>query len=399
MKSIAESLSLLEEYISSQAFKGYDPYDTLNSCFPIRAFGKKAALIAIEFQKRSPVNFRPLLGIKKKESTKGMGLLLSSYVGLYNLSHDQSLIPKINQIKEWILAHSTIHHGSICWGYDYPYQSNYELVTKGFPTVIHHSYITRGLFDYFNTFKDPEVKSIILESKSFIINSLNKIIHDDGICYSYNPRSQNCIYNASLHAAECLARVYHLNGDEPLRELIKNALRFVISRQRSDGLWAYGLTSTGGEVEQTDFHQGFILESIHEISNLLQYRDPAWDQSMVNGINYYKQQFSEDGVAKWRPDAIYPIDIHNQAQGIITFSKLGSLNENNLDFAHAIALNTIKNMQHPAKGHFYYRIYPSYTNKIPYIRWAQSWMMLALVTLLKNSPLPADIKFSREQSH
>jgi hypothetical protein len=33
------------------------------------------------------------------------------------------------------------------------------------------------------------------------------------------------------------------------------------------------------------------------------------------------------------------------------------------------------------EGYFYYQIYPLIINKIPYMRWGQAWMLLALSTL------------------
>jgi len=48
-----------------------------------------------------------------------------------------------------------------------------------------------------------------------------------------------------------------------------------------------------------------------------------------------------------------------------------------IGFAKTIARWTIENMQDKT-GYFYYRKYPMFTNKIPFMRWAQGWMMVAL---------------------
>ncbi len=48
--------------------------------------------------------------------------------------------------------------------------------------------------------------------------------------------------------------------------------------------------------------------------------------------------------------------------------------------ARTIAEWTIKNMQ-DEKGFFYYQKWPMVTNKIPFIRWSQAWMLLALASL------------------
>ena len=59
------SYNNLKHYIESENFKGYDPYDTLNSPIPFHWLGKWGPVLAIQFQKRNPFNIRKLLGIKK----------------------------------------------------------------------------------------------------------------------------------------------------------------------------------------------------------------------------------------------------------------------------------------------------------------------------------------------
>ena len=63
---INNSLIKLESYIESESHKGYDPYDTLNSCIPFHFFGKWPGIFATQLQKRNPINIRPILGIKKE---------------------------------------------------------------------------------------------------------------------------------------------------------------------------------------------------------------------------------------------------------------------------------------------------------------------------------------------
>ena len=109
-------------------------------------------------------------------------------------------------------------------------------------------------------------------------------------------------------------------------------------------------------------------------------------KAIEKGIKYYKEsQFDPTGFSYYRIPIKYPVDIHNQAQGMITFSnlykKLGD--KEYLEFAEKIIKWTIENMWDPT-GYFYTHKWPMFINKIPYIRWAQAWMMVALATLLKN---------------
>jgi len=47
----------LRSYVESENFKGYDPYDTLNSPIKFKYFGKLIPVLALQFQKRNPIIF------------------------------------------------------------------------------------------------------------------------------------------------------------------------------------------------------------------------------------------------------------------------------------------------------------------------------------------------------
>lgn len=384
MNYIKEAIESLELYISNEDYKGYDPYDTLNSWMPFNWFGNWGQRIAIQFQKRNPINIRPLIGIKKFRSTKGMGLLLSAYLNMYTYSKDQNLLAKIENIKNWLLTNSTSYKNTICWGYDYPYATSGGNLQKNFPTVIHHSYIIRALFEYYKLFGDEEILNLIKNSEQFVIYHLKKNNFEEGICFGYNPIAQGCCYNANMHAAECLARVYYYTKDKKLYELIIKVVDFITSVQKEDGSWYYSFKKYGGtERKQIDFHQGFILESYCEIINLIGEERESWKNAIEKGISfYYNKQFNQSGKSFWRLPRKYPVDIHNQSQGIITFSKLSKYNPAFKSFANTIANWTINNMRNSNKGYFYYRMNKYYINKISYMRWSQSWMFLALSELI-----------------
>ena len=80
-----ESLKKLINYIEGEDFRGYDPYDALNSPFlKFLSFNSKyPGIIFTQTIKRSPLNPRPLLGIKKELNPKALGLFLWGYSKLY----------------------------------------------------------------------------------------------------------------------------------------------------------------------------------------------------------------------------------------------------------------------------------------------------------------------------
>lgn len=386
MNKIKEVLDKLEVYITKEDFKGYDPYDTLNSWIPFHWMGTWGQILAIQVQKRNPINIRPLLGVKKFHSTKGMGLLLSAYLNIYSYSNNKKLLPKIERIKDWLLENKTSYNGAICWGYDYPYtERGSNGLEKDFPTVIHHSYIIKALFNYYNIFGGEDILKIIKSSEQFVLDCLNRHEFDKGICFSYDPDAQGCCYNANMHAAECLARIYYFTKDKKLYDLIHKAVDFVTAMQKEDGSWYYSFKKYGeSEKKQIDFHQGFIIESYNEIINLLgEDEKESWKNAITKGLDFYHdKQFRPSGKSLWRLPHEYPVEIHNQSQGIITFSKLYKYSPKYMPFAMKIANWTIRNMRNERKGFFYYRLNKFYTNKISYMRWSQAWMLLALSELI-----------------
>ena len=382
--NLTPSIKKLASYIQDSNFEGFDPYDTLNSFIPFHWGGKWGQVLAIQFQKRNPVNIRPLIGIKKFHSTKGMGLLLLAYINLYKLEANDVIRGHIEFIKNWLLCNQQRYEGNGCWGYDYNYATRRSTVKKGHPTIIHHSYIQRALFSYWQLFKDKKVEDVLLESKNFVLNALQRIKDGQELCFTYNPTATGCCYNANMHAAECLARVYFISKDEVLKTHAINAVNFVVKYQKKEGFWNYSAKyPSGPEETQIDFHQGFILDSFDEVSKYLNYTCMSWQKAIDKGLDYYYNvQFNKNGSSLWRVPRVFPIDIHNQAQGILTFSRFSKNCTKYKEFADKIADWTIKNMQDTKKGYFYYRKYRNYYNRIPYMRWSQAWMLLALSELL-----------------
>ena len=82
---IEESLQRLVNYIESQNYRGYDPYDALKSPLfrlPILKSNKLIRFGAQQLVKRSPLNLRPLLGIPKGYNPVTLGLCIQGYSNL-----------------------------------------------------------------------------------------------------------------------------------------------------------------------------------------------------------------------------------------------------------------------------------------------------------------------------
>lgn len=385
MDHITQALSKLRAYVERERFKGHDPYDTLNAGVDFSRLGKWGPVLAIQLQKRNSVNIRPLLGIEKGYNPKGMGLLLHAYALLYEHNPEEETKATAELLFNWLRDNASQGYSGYCWGYNFDWASPVKYLKAYTPSVVVTSFIGRGIFRYYQATRDPEALDVLRSACDFVMQDLPRVETTDGVCISYTPVMRDCCYNASMLGAELLSSVYALTGEETLRDLAAQAVRFTIAHQHEDGRWNYSLDlDSGKEREQIDFHQGFILDSLHAYVQYAGASDAEYRKALERGARFYhEKQFTKRGRALWRLPKKWPADIHCQAQGILTFSKLAYLEDGYLSFAKEIAEWTIAHMQ-DEEGFFYYRKGRVLTNKIPYMRWGQAWMMPALAGLLNR---------------
>ncbi|MEL7146184.1 MAG: hypothetical protein AAFO69_07435, partial [Bacteroidota bacterium] len=125
----------------------------------------------------------------------------------------------------------------------------------------------------------------------------------------------------------------------------------------------------------------YVVDSIDILTRLYGIKEERYQKSIQDGVKfYYEEQFNEKGYCYWRIPTVWPVDIHNQSQGIISFTRFADQDDRFQPFAQRIYDWTVKNMR-SSKGRFYYQKYSFFTNKTNYLRWGQAWMLLAMTTL------------------
>lgn len=379
------SLVRLQQFVESSDFCGYDPYDALNGSFDFNRLGKWGPAIAIQIQKRNPVNIRPLLGVKKGFNPKGMGLFLKAYALRYRTTGDLSDREKADQLFEWLEHNFSKGYSGKCWGYDFDWANPEGTLPAYTPSVVVSSFVIDGIFEYYKLTQSQQARETIISAAEYVRKDIPVTELSDGISFSYTHLSKGVCYNASLLAAEILAKADHISGKEDYQEQIHKAVDLVLSKQKPGGEWWYSYNpETGRERHQIDFHQGFVLVSLYNLNRLIKNPRSDIQSAIARGLKFYRQaQFLSNGRSMWRLPKKWPVDIHNQSQGILTFALLKEYHSEYPAFARTIARWTIDHMQ-DRTGYFYYRKYPVFTNKIPYMRWAQAWMMLALAALIQN---------------
>lgn len=368
----------LKEYCEKESFKGFDPFDGLNSkiftCFPKLNNSKIFKIIWLQFFKRSPVNFRKIAGVKKDYNSKGLGLFLSAYCLLYKKNPDDELLKIIFFLVEQIeLCESEGYSGS-CWGYNFDWQARAFFQPKGTPSVVVTSYVACALLDAYEITKDEKLLKKARSACDFVLKDLNRTYDKDGdFAFSYCPLDKTQVFNASLLGSRLLCRVYEHTNESFLIEESEKTVSYVCKHQQSNGAWSYSPLAYHTWVD--NFHTGYNLECIYtyqKISGDLKYK-----AYLDKGLEYYINTFFEEkGIPKYYNNSVYPIDMHTTAQLIITLSKMEILS-NNQKFVEKVLSWSLDNM-YDEKGFFYYYKEKYFTIKISYIRWIQAWMFLGI---------------------
>ena len=380
-EKISASINLLDTWLENHKFLGWDPHDALNSpllkklSFENRLLG----IFWVQLLKRLPINLRPLLGVPKGYNPKGMGLFLSSYLRKYQNLGDEAHLERISYFSNWLRNNISPGYSGACWGYNFDWPNRGFYAPKGTPTIINTSFIGLAFLDLYHVLNDGDALKVALSACEFILDDLNVLQARTGeICFSYTPLDQRYIHNANLMGAQLLAEVFVQTNQAKLSDKALAAARYTLRHQQLDGSWFYGEAQK--EQWADNFHTGFVLVALKKIAGALDQDD--FSNSIQRGYRYWKDIFFRpNGIPKYYNDRLYPIDIHCIAQAILTYLEFREMDPEALQRACHLALWGIENMQAP-EGFFYYQMYPSYSIRIPYIRWSQAWMQMALTELL-----------------
>ena len=182
-EDFSRALSRLRTYVEREGFKGYDPYDTLNGRIDFSRLGKWGPVLAIQVQKRNPINVRPWLGVKKGYNPKGIGLLLHAYSTLYEHEAREETKKIAQHLFEWLCNHPSKGYSGYCWGYNFDWASPAKYLAAYTPSIVVTGFVGKGIFRYYQVTKDPKALDVLRSSCDFMLRDLPRSVTEEGICY------------------------------------------------------------------------------------------------------------------------------------------------------------------------------------------------------------------------
>lgn len=391
--SIIQSFLYLKTYCEKEEFKGWDPYDGLNSkvfqSTPLRHWDL-ARLAWIQGFKRSPINFRKLLIVPKQHNAKGIGLFLNGYCNLYTLVEKgdlrfgsiEEIRTQINELANLLLEMQNKHYSGACWGYNFDWQARrLFLFPAHTPTVVATSFCVQAILKAYEITKNEAYLQTALSAANFIVKDLTRSTFNSGFLFSYSPlKGNDTVINASLLGAKTLSLIYRYSKDKEHLRLAHITIKACCESQQEDGSWVYGLLPVQNWIDS--FHTGYNLDAIQvyqDISGNTEFKD-----NIEQGLQYYFQNFFlDDGTPKYYNNQTYPIDIHCPGQLFVNLSVNNKFRENKV-IADKTMQWTLDNMQ-DKKGYFYYQLKKGMSSKISYMRWSNAFMFNAMTYYILES--------------
>jgi rhamnogalacturonyl hydrolase YesR len=375
---LTNSVEAVAGWVEAHHYRAYDPGDGqlsfVRHFFFNNLFMERLLTAGVL---RTPFNIRPLLGIPRHTSTKGMGYMAWGYVRRYKLTGDERLASRAIACLDWLMEHRALSCSEYCWGNHFTFTTRAGRLPRYEPTIVWSSLIGQAFVDAYEALGNERYLQVASSICDWVLK-LPREKTGNGNCLSYVPYTQSSIHNSNMLGAGLLARVGKLTGRSDVFEPAREAMLYSCSRQNPDGAWFYGEHPKYHWID--NFHTGYNLDSLKRyIDNT---GDTDFKPQLLRGYDYFKKNFFEaDGLPKYYHNKAYPVDIQCAAQAIDTLAFFSNDDPEALALACRVADWTIDNMQAP-DGHFYYRNLGWKTIKTPMFHWGQGTMFKALAHLL-----------------
>jgi hypothetical protein len=319
--------------------------------------------------KRSPVNLRSIFFISKGYNPVTLGLCIQAYTDLIEVfpSRKAEFEKKIDFLITELKKLIPRGFQGACWGYDFDWQSRYAEIPAFQPTVVATGIITNALYMCFKKTGNPQAIALCKSAADFVLHDLHRSYDGNSFCFSYSPFDTLQIYNASAKGLRLLAQVYTETGDVSLRTTAGQASDYLLNRQQADGSWYY--SEAGKWID--NYHTGYMLDCLDEYIKCT--GDDSIKPKLIKGFEFYKSHFfTSDGIPKFYPDKIFPVDSTGAGQSLLTLTRF-----DNIDMVNLTAKWMIDKMQ-SSSGYFYYQKSTYFTVKTSFMRWSNAWMLAGL---------------------
>ena len=366
MPLIKDVCNNLYHWFIDQEYAGYDPYQ-------LNRFRRSVS-------KRIPKGRVSLLFLKKLTIPKALGLIIRGNASLYRATGNSQYLSQNETIIQILLREKYDGYEYPAWGWPFSWTSGLGFKYPcGYPLSVVTAEIGHAFLDHYQIRPDPALKAICVGIADALTHEIGfEEFDDEKCCFYYTHLDRYFVINTNAYAASYLARLHSIYSKQEYLDLSLRACMFTISQQQKNGSWYYYAPPFLESNKTIDNrHTGFTIVAMLWANQYLKLN--KIEDSIAKGWRFYEQNFVHECMPKYKLNNLFPIDMHDIAQLIITSVECG-----NNQLSEKCAQWAIENMS-DGRVEFYYRMYSDgKITKIPFFRWSQAWMYRALTLMLER---------------
>jgi hypothetical protein len=370
------ALGAVEGWGSAHDWTGSDPYDGLNATRIVTPLlrSRRGRQVVTQVVKRSPLDLRPLLGVRPAQSAAALAQIVSAYaIGSFPVEHER--YAKLARLVRVLEAQRCEAFAEPCWGYHFDVQTRVFFYPKGSPNTIATAFAGLALLDAFEATGDPTLLELAAGAGDFFLHRVPQTEAPRGAYFGYLAEDRTPIHNANMLVCALLARLARHTGRTDMRDAADAGIAYTVTKQRPDGSWPYGEEPHLSWVD--GFHTGYVLEALLVC---VEAGRPGVD-ALERGLAYYRDElFLGDGTPKYFPSSTYPVDSQCIAQGIQTFARAAGSRPEFAETAWLVFAYALQKMRRH-DGAFGFQRRRLWRNRTPHVRWSEAPMLLALTHL------------------
>ncbi|MFD7611917.1 hypothetical protein [Streptomyces sp. NPDC059828] len=282
-------------WADTRGWAGPDPYDGLTSLLGRLAVHPVLRQTLLQTVKRSPVDLRPVLGIRPLRTATATGTAATACA---RLADSPPWHERAQRLGRLTAAEQMTGKYAGLWRYEFDVQTRWSYYPASVPNLVATTFCADGCLDS---------GTLDAEAAGSLGHALLEHLHN-GEFFTYTPTSEVLVHNANLMGASLAARLA-ASGLLPdglcrrLRTVVGTAIELSLDGQRPDGSWPYGRGSRLGWVD--GFHTGYVLLRLEQVAALL---DLDVRESLERGTHYYLTHLFDGPVPRYfaggrsRPD-------------------------------------------------------------------------------------------------
>lgn len=367
-------------WIDRNGLKGFDPYDikchsnltrsVYHDHLGLGILGKTISYGLFEvLDIRFPSLLRKLFAVSKKEYATS-----SSHIAQAMMYRNQEKA-QVDSILDALWQKRLQKNDHPGWGLSFTWGTKDRRFTPKVSLTVVNVWVGEAFLLAYDKWGDKDYLEKAVSIADGIISVCGYTKIEEGkICFHYSDKTQDQIHNANLLAASYLIKCFERSGQENFKELAIKAVDFSISRANQDGTLPYKSGNDGLQSKNDLYHCGYEIRSIYYVGKILEnssYTDFArnyWQKIRDRFLDFEKPFY-------YRAERSRPIaDTTSLAELILLQTEL-QINDD--DLSTLIDYFLVKH-QNPDGSYIYQERKNGLLSRIPYIRWSQGWMALAL---------------------